>query len=217
MHSTTPYFITFAFGLASGCNPAPPAAPPVPVTPTATATAAAGASADPAAAAEEVGLTSTARDDRLEISLTLPAGLTSGASVPLTLRFRNISSEPVRIYMLPEAFRALQSLFKVSEADSGKLVFMAPEPRPHGIVVDEKDFPLIPPGEELTFTQSLALADSRLGDGGSFVLRWTYQNKVESWSGGAETLDGTTKPLFGGGLIPHIWLGRLDVEIPFDL
>jgi hypothetical protein len=125
------------------------------------------------------------------------------------LHFRNTGSAPVRIYMLePEVFRSFQSSLFVHDA-AGKLVGAPPVSPPHGYLPRESDFPLIAPGETRTFTQTLALDDAALAPGGSFTVEWTYSNTIAEWKGGAETLDGTTKPLFGGGPIPYIWTGKV--------
>lgn len=100
---------------------------------------------------------------------------------------------------------------------------MQPEPRPHGYVVTEKDFHLLGPGEEKTFKQSLYVAQfapqgrsvepiKGFEQGGAFRVRWTYENSITEWKGGAVTLDGPTQSLFGGGPIPHIWTGKVEAE-----
>ncbi len=57
------------------------------------------------------------------------------------LHFHNVSSQPVRIY-LPrgEAFRAGLSTLHFRAGDA---VLVEPEPLPHGVVIEEADFPLI--------------------------------------------------------------------------
>ncbi|MFV8756720.1 hypothetical protein ACNOYE_39755 [Nannocystaceae bacterium ST9] len=37
-----------------------------------------------------------------------------------------------------------------------------------------------------------------------------YENAIESWPGGAQTLYGVTEPLFGGKPIPGIWRGEIE-------
>ena len=127
--------------------------------------------------------------------------------VELTLRFRNAAKEPVRIYLIiSEPFRAFQSSLWAWDRKGG-LVSSQPELHPHGYVVTEKDFHLIEPGRELAFQQTLSLAGS--APGGDLVVEWRYSNTVERWEGGVMTLDGPTKPLFGGGRIPCIWTGQI--------
>ncbi|HZF49419.1 MAG TPA: hypothetical protein VE093_12260 [Polyangiaceae bacterium] len=166
----------------------------------------------------------------LEVQLEMPAKPVSGVSggrpspVAVTLRFRNASQQPLRFYLIEgEPFRSFQSLLLVYEQGSGKLVTAQPDPRPHGYVVTEKDFHLLAPGEEKTFTQSLYVARVARGGpsveplegfekGGAFRVRWKYENSVTQWKGGAMTLDGPTQSLFGGGPIPHIWTGKVEAE-----
>jgi hypothetical protein len=166
----------------------------------------------------------------LEVQLEMPAKPVSGVSgdrplpVATTLRFRNASSQPLRFYLIEsEPFRSFQSRLAVFEPGGGDFLTMQPEPRPHGYVVTEKDFHLLAPGEAKTFKQSLYVARVAPGGrsvvpltgferGGTFRVRWTYQNSVTQWKGGAMTLDGTTKQLFGGGPIPHIWTGKVETE-----
>lgn len=138
------------------------------------------------------------------------------------LHFHNVSSQPVRIY-LPrgEAFRAGLSTLHFRAGDA---VLVEPEPLPHGVVIEEADFPLIAPGEERTFEQTFTLDPMQPGKGTSTARRrgfedgvtarvtWTYQSSVTRWAGGKMTLDGPTKTLFGGEDIPHLWTGKLSVQ-----
>lgn len=166
----------------------------------------------------------------LEVQLELPKNPVSGVSgdrprpVEATLRFRNASPQPLRFYLIvSEPFRSFQSRLAVFGEGGGGLITLQPEPRPHGYVVTEKDFHLLGPGEEKTFTQSLYVAHVAPGgrsvermkgfeQGGAFRVRWTYENSITEWKGGAATLDGPTQSLFGGGPIPHIWTGKVEAE-----
>jgi len=168
--------------------------------------------------------TGAASDDRLEISMRILPDVRM-ERVPtrtLELRFRNLTDGPLRIY-LPrgEAFRANISTVVLS-TEAGAFLSI-PEPRPHGYVVGEEDFPLIEPGETLTATQSFTLDPFARGggatarrpgfeEGTAVSVRWTYRNSIRRWEGGAPTLDGRTKQLFGGEDIPHIWTGELAVR-----
>ena len=186
----------------------PPAAdiadPPPPVT--------APTTADPDAGFTDVG-------GGLAVRLVLPPGPHNhGSTIELTLEFRNISQDDLRIYLVdPPIFRALQSDLAILAPD-GKLLDRQPEPHPHGYVVSERDFPPLAPGVTRRFTQPLFL-DPKLADAspGDLQVRWTYRNKIESWAGGTETLDGPTKTLFGGGRIPGIWLGELTLTVPLPI
>jgi hypothetical protein len=145
----------------------------------------------------------------LACALELPASARAGEAVTARLHFRNASSARLRIYMLePEVFRSFQSSLFIRDA-TGKVVGVPPVSPPHGYLPRESDFPVIAPGETKTFTQALALDDAALAGGGSFTVEWTYSNTITEWKGGAQTLDGPTKPLFGGGPIPYIWSGKI--------
>jgi hypothetical protein len=173
---------------------------------------------------------SWAQASGLEVQIELPnkpvSGVSGGRPSPVvaTLRFRNASQQPLRFYLIDsEPFRSFQSRLSVFEQGGGAFITMQPDPRPHGYVVTEEDFHLLGPGEEKTFTQSLYVARVAPGGrsverlegfekGGAFRVRWTYENSVTQWKGGAMTLDGPTQSLFGGGPIPHIWTGRVEAE-----
>ena len=140
----------------------------------------------------------------------------------VVLRFHNVSTEPVRFY-LPrgEAFRAGMSTLRFQAGDAR---FLEPEPQPHGVVIEEADFPLLAPGEEKTFEQTFTLDPMQPGagthtarrpgfeDGKTVRVSWSYANKIVRWGGGQLTLDGPTKTLFEGKDIPFIWTGELVVE-----
>jgi hypothetical protein len=145
----------------------------------------------------------------LELALEGPsAPLEPGAWVELTLHFRNASGEPLRVYLLPEPFRAnLCTLFVMRSSGPG----FFPPPRPHGHMPTEEDFPLIAPGATLDATQSFEVP--RAGD--EVEVHWEYGNRVTSVAGGVQTLDGVTKPLFGGRPIPHLWTGKATVVATF--
>lgn len=151
----------------------------------------------------------------LSVRLDVPPGPHKlGATVDVGLEFRNDSDDDLRVYLIDSPpFRALQSDLAVLAAD-GKFLASQPEPHPHGYVVTERDFPAIPAGGVQRFSQPLRLDREQLGAGGDLQVRWTYRNKIDSWAGGVQTLDGPTRPLFGGGLIPGIWLGELSLTAP---
>jgi len=150
----------------------------------------------------------------LQIQLVIPDGkIKIGDSVKLTLKFRNCGTENIRIYMInSEPFRFGQSTLTVLLKDHQDLITMQPQPRPHGIVIDESDFHLIEPGKSIKFKQNLYLNDHEFSMPGEHILKWQYKNEVERWSGGVKTLDGKTKRLFRGKDIPFIWLGELEVR-----
>lgn len=147
----------------------------------------------------------------LQIGLQLPHGpQRAGTTLTAKLVFRNQASKPARIYLVREdAFRSFQSWLRILRHGDSRVVSVQPEPQPHGYVVSEADFPLVEPGASRTFEQVLDLSDPNLRAGGTFVVEWTYENEIVEWKGGAQTLDGPTKELFGGTRIPHIWTGRL--------
>lgn len=127
-----------------------------------------------------------------------------------TLHFRNVSDAPVRIYLLQaEPFRGAQSVFHLRDRAAAPVPdphAFQPPPRAHGIRVGESDFQLIDPGQTRTFPQTVTLPAP-----GVYDVTWEYRNAVERWEGGRQTLDGPTEELFGGGPIPHIWLGSRKV------
>lgn len=144
----------------------------------------------------------------LAIALELPASARAGDDVTAKLLVRNTSSAPIRIYLLePEVFRSFQSSLYIRNA-SGHVIGAPELSPPHGYLPRESDFPLIGAAETKTFTQTLPLRDPGLAAGGAFTVAWTYSNTITEWKGGAQTLDGPTQPLFGGGPIPYIWTGR---------
>ncbi len=147
----------------------------------------------------------------LSVRLDVPPGPHAlGSTVEVGLEFRNTGPDELRIYLVDAPiFRALQSDLAIFTAD-GAFIASQPEPHPHGYVVGEQDFPAIPAGATRRFTQPLLLDPKQLAaTAGDLQLRWTYRNKIESWPGGVQTLDGATRPLFGGGRIPGIWLGEV--------
>ena len=170
-------------------------------------------------------LSEPASDERLEIQIEIQPGATPDP-VPMrtaVLHFRNRSSEPLRIY-LPrgEMFRAGISslLFSPEKAP----LLLVPEPHPHGVVITEEDFPLLGPGESRAFTQSFTIDPVARGGAGTarlegfaagseIAVRWIYENQIDQWQGGAQTLDGPTRSLFGGEKIPHIWKGKLTAQM----
>lgn len=140
------------------------------------------------------------------------------------LHFRNLSREPLRFYLpQAEAFRAMISDVILKPAHGTAL--WVPEPRPHGYVITEIDFPLLAPGESRTVTQKFTLDPMLPGRGTTTRRRpgfeagkqvsvtWVYQNKVTRWQGGLQTLDGPTRTLFEGKPIPHIWTGKLSTKL----
>lgn len=189
-------------------------APPTGLTPT---TAAATLTPPPRASEPAVNFTSVG--DGLSARLVVPPGphkfLTT---VELGLELRNDGPTERRIYLIgTPTFRAMQSDLEILGPD-GRAYDRQPDPHPHGYVVSEADFPAIAPGAIARFTQPLFL-DPKLGANvpGDLQVRWTYHNTIESWAGGAQTLDGVTKPLFGGGRIPGIWLGNFSLAAPLPV
>ena len=167
----------------------------------------------------------TAGDSRLQIQIEIDDEVKMDR-IPMRtahLHFENLTQQPLRIFLPgPDAFRWGISGIVMRPSKGSPL--MIPEPRPHGYVVTERDFPLLAPGEKKTFTQSFSLDPMKPGAGtaterlagfepGATVgLRWTYENSIRRWEAGVQTLDGPTKALFGGGDIPHIWIGKLTAE-----
>lgn len=192
-----------AVALLTACS-APPSAPPADAAPPAPTTAAPPTTPP----APDPGWVDAGGG--LSVRVDVPPGPHKpGATVDIALEFRNDGQDDLRIYLVQTPiFRALQSDLAIFTAD-GKFLDSQPEPHPHGYVVSERDFPAIPAGTTQRFTQPLHLDPARLGTAGALELRWTYRNKIESWAGGVQTLDGPTQSLFGGGRIPGIWLGEV--------
>ncbi len=194
--------------------------------------------AAPAPPAQKAGPPSTMEENRvfasaeqagLRLTLTL-APDERVDRVPLRvleLEFTNTSAEPLRIYMpASEPFRAGISSVVIVGTDA---VIAVPEPRPHGYVVTEKDFPLLQPGQSLRFEQSFTLDPMSAGagtqtkrrdgfaSGTHATIHWTYKNTITRWQGGVPTFDGRTQQLFGGGDIPYIWTGKLELSAPWTI
>jgi hypothetical protein len=127
-----------------------------------------------------------------------------GETIDVKLWFKNTGAQPRRIYLIQNSFfRSFQSTLTLPKQ-------MPPISPPHGYVVTEKDFPEIKAGEEVSFAQPYTVEQNT--PPGEHLLTWEYSNKIDEWKGGAQTLDGPTKSLFGGGKIPGIWLGELSVQ-----
>jgi len=149
----------------------------------------------------------------LELALDLPAGPhTPGSELVARLRFRNAAADPIRVYLLPEPFRNGTCTIVLAGGPAVQPSSFPP-PRPHGHLPSEQDFPLIEPGGVLETTQTIVVPNAI----GSVGLHWTYENHVQSWPGGVQTVDGPTQALFGGGPIPHIWIGKAEVLTRFDV
>jgi hypothetical protein len=213
--------------LLSGC-PATTRNDPTPVasSPAAPAQATSSVASIPAAAdpVSTVFQTEPAKDERLEIRLTIEPGVETDR-VPMhvaELHFRNVSDEQVRIYLpVPEAFRF--GLSSIVFRPEGQPPLAVPEPRPHGYVVTDKDFHLLEPGQSKAFEQRFTIDPMARGTratkrrpgfelGAGVPVRWVYENKIRSWVGGKRSVDGPTRTLFDGGVIPGIWKGRLAVS-----
>ncbi len=163
-----------------------------------------------------------ASDGRLQIRLELDDAVEIDRlpTRRLRLHFENLTDAPLRIYMpQSEAFRSGISSIRMWSPSEEPLFL--PEPRPHGYVITEHDFPLLGPRESRTETQAFTIdlftrggAARRPGFEPGRVVRvvWAYQNSIQRWEGGRPTFDGPTNELFGGGPIPHIWTGMLEVS-----
>ena len=202
----------------------PGSVPPAPADPQPkTRDAAPTANQAPSAGSEPLQ-SSSATSDGLEISFALTPEVRN-ARIPtrvLVLRFKNVSSHPLRIYMpASEPFRAnISTIYLLA----GNALLVFPEPHPHGYVVTEVDFPLLAPGEQKSYEQTFSV--EKLVPGSSSVTQrekgfepgalarvtWAYENEIERWQGGIKTLDGPTKNLFGGKDIPDLWRGKLEVK-----
>ena len=157
----------------------------------------------------------------LEARFELPkdARLGKNRSLTLSIRFKNPGPQQLRLYFLKDAehFRLFQSTFRLFTADRKKVLFVWPEPHPHGYKVGGHDFHLLDPGQSVRFTQTVHLQRSPgnvppEAASGEFVLEWACENEVKEWKGGVLTMDGPTADLFPGGPIPFIWTGKITQE-----
>lgn len=173
-----------------------------------------------------VGAATEAKGLRITLRLTPEVRVDRIPLRVFALEFENVSAEPIRIYMpSSEPFRAgISSIFIVGSGAT----LSVPEPRPHGYVVTERDFPLLEPGRHLTFEQTFTLDPMTSGStqtqrlagfapGTQAAIHWTYANTITVWRGNQQTLDGPTQVLFGGGAIPHIWTGQIDVSTQWTI
>jgi hypothetical protein len=165
----------------------------------------------------------SATDGRLEIAARLDPEVFVDRIPMRRLRvtLRNVSDAPLRVlWIRPEPVRAGTSSFLVSVPE-GRPLFV-PEPRPHGYLIGEDDFVLLAPGQRFEAEQSFSIDPMQPGAGTQtarlpgFVagaaakISWTFQNATTRFPGGIQTLDGPTKPLFGGGDVPDLWTGKLN-------
>jgi hypothetical protein len=152
----------------------------------------------------------------LRISLEVPAVVARQAkprgaqAITATLHFENHTAKPIRILLVgPEPFRLFNSSMRVWLGND--VVSLQPEPHPHGYLISEKDFFVIAPGGSKTFPQTLYVTD-RFTSPGAYEVEWMYENKQRKFPGGAQTLDGVTKPLFGGKDVDDLWVGSLSTR-----
>jgi hypothetical protein len=163
----------------------------------------------------------------LEARFDLPqkARLGPNRSLTLSINFKNPGPEKVRIYFLEkaEAFRLFQSTFRLLSADRKKVLFVWPEPHPHGYRVGANDFHLIDPGESVSFDQAIYFQEAPgkvppEAASGDFILEWSYENQTKTWQAGIQTMDGPTADLFPPrGDIPFIWTGKIIQEMRIHL
>lgn len=153
----------------------------------------------------------TANDLRTELAAPSRV-LHPGDRVELTLNIHNDGKLPRRVYILPEHFRSPFHFLWLADASGRQVATMPPSP-PHGLEVTEAHFPEIAPGSTLTVQGNFDLPANI--PAGSYRMGWRMRNMlVHAMPGGIQTLDGVTKPLFGGGEIPGIWMGSLDAFAP---
>jgi hypothetical protein len=225
-----------------GCDPSSGSTPETPAAPTNARSAAVQSAAVQSAGAEasaavatasapagvgEPALSEEAADSSLAIRLEITPNIEHDR-VPMhvvKLHLRNVSNtDPVVVFMPgPEFIRFGTSWLTFRAADAAH--FSAPRPRPHGYSVTESDFHRLEPLASKTFEQRFTLDPMARGGGDrserrkgfeagtSVTVAWTYANKSTKWPGGAKTMDGVTKPLFGGQDIPHLYTGRLVAEL----
>jgi len=141
--------------------------------------------------------------DALKTSIEILGSVDNGVEVRLV--FTNSSMHPLRIYYIdvPLFNRSVNRFYIVDS--KGKKVFDTTEVPPHGVIISEKDFYLISPYSKKVFKEKISLAFKNTKQ-----LGWLYHNKITSWKGNFETLDGKEKVLFNGNKIPYIWTGNIE-------
>ena len=162
------------------------------------------ASIDGKATAEQGGL-------RFTLEPVPPAQVRG--TLTATLVVHNPGAEERRLYTPPEPFRFPMHDVALWSADDKRQG--GPDGHPHGIVIGEEHFLVVRPGGEVRLTGTVPLPPGVVA--GRYLLTWTVKNDLTQWKGGAMTLDGPTRTLFGGGPIPGIWTGRVTVRVPVDL
>jgi hypothetical protein len=152
----------------------------------------------------------------LRVSLEVPAVVARQPTtrvpqtITATLHFENRATKPIRILLVgPEMFRLFNSSLRVWQGN--QVVSLQPEPHPHGYLISEKDFFVIAPGESKAFPQTLYVKD-RFNMPGMYEVEWMYENTQRKFPGGVQTLDGVTKPLFGGKTVDDLWVGSLSTR-----
>jgi len=148
-----------------------------------------------------------ADDNALKISMELKERTEDTLSVNLI--FKNVSQKPLRIYYIDDPlFSRTQNSFYLIDKHGKRYFELEEGPPPHGYVVSEKDFYLIEAKHKKQFGTRVAVPVKD-----PLALEWVYSNQISSWRGGAQTLDGKTKILFGGREIPYIWSGSIEKRI----
>jgi len=149
-------------------------------------------------------------DDRLQISLAIV--FMSHDTVKIEMQFENVSNMPLRIYYINDPiFNSFQSSFYL-KSESGEKKYIGEEPHPHGHAVSKKDFYLILPHKSKSFIQKFK-TKSIFTSGKANDLVWRYTNRIITWKGNVQTLDGETKELFDGETIPYIWSGKISTSV----
>jgi hypothetical protein len=151
----------------------------------------------------------------LRVRLEVPSPVTPAESVVTKVHVENTTAAPIRIlHVRPEPFRLFTSSLRVWA--SGKVVSLQPDPHPHGYLLTEEDFIVIPPNAATSYDQTLYLSDA-LAQPGTFEVELMFENKTKQFPGGANTLDGVTKPLFEGKELADLWTGTLSVRTPMTV
>ncbi len=156
----------------------------------------------------------TAAKDALQTSISIvsqESSLADGFEVKMV--FENVSNKPLRVYYIDSPiFNTFQSRhFLIDE--NGKKYYISEEPHPHGYVVSQKDFHLIPAYERKVFTQKFDVLNLTIKP---YRLNWIYENCIKRWEGGVRTLNGKTKSLFDDIDISYIWLGRIETTVEIN-
>jgi hypothetical protein len=142
------------------------------------------------------------------LEIALPEVEFRDGMLRLGVRLANRSVQPLRFYFIEQ--QVFRPNLQVYVMQDGKSCFDIQVPRGHGYIVTERDFPQLAPGAELRFEQQLS--NFRCESSREVAIQVVYTSDVREWRGGVQTFDGPTKQLFGNGVVPNAWLGKIEIR-----